>query len=156
MDTASLAKKLASLAQLDYDAMAGYEQAIKRIPDSDRTIRDELQAFHDDHRRHVDDLSAMIITLGQRAPEISKDIKGRLIEGMTAMMSMTGTSGALKGMQQNERLTNKRYGDSVQDPDFAAYTADLQALLRKNYQDEQRHLSAINAALEQLSVAGKK
>jgi demethoxyubiquinone hydroxylase (CLK1/Coq7/Cat5 family) len=52
MDTASLAKKLASLAQLDYDAMAGYEQAIKRIPDSDRTIRDELQAFHDDHRRN--------------------------------------------------------------------------------------------------------
>jgi hypothetical protein len=155
MDTKGLAKKLSSLMQLHFDAARAYEDAINKIDPNDQDIRANLTVFRDDHNRHIADLSKAVSALGEEPPKISRDIKGFLIEGMTSAMSAMGTNSALKAMQKNERLTNKTYSQAVSDPDFAGYPSDIRMLLQKNYDDEKRHLSYIEAALKAPAAAGR-
>lgn len=153
MDNKTLAKKLAALAQLDYDAMLAYEEAIKRIPAEDADVRNSLQRFHDDHYRHTSMLSEAVVAAGEIPPKFSRDIKGKLIEGMTALMSAVGTTAALKAMQQNEKLTNKSYAAAVADDDFPSYPASVQTVLQSNFGDEKRHLAYIETALQSQAAA---
>jgi demethoxyubiquinone hydroxylase (CLK1/Coq7/Cat5 family) len=70
-------------------------------------------------------------------------LKGYLIEGFTALRSMTGTEGALKAMRTNEKITNKNY-DKALSQDLPA---DVAAIVRRNRDDERRHLEYIETAL---------
>ena len=51
--------------------------------------------------------------LGGNPPKRSVDLKGLLLEGFTALRSVTGTEGALKAMQSNEKTTNKKYQEAL-------------------------------------------
>lgn len=132
---------LRALAQLDIDATYAYNQAIDAIDHPQ--IRARLIEFRADHERHITDLSACLRQLGAEPPERSRDFKGFLIEGFTAIRSMTGTEGALKAMQGNEETTNKAYREALS----AELPADVRALVQRNYEDEWRHLAYITAAL---------
>ena len=145
-------KTLSNLAQLDIDAVHAYEQAIERIDYA--PIRDELRKFQMDHQRHVRELSALIKQHGEKPPEFSRDFKGFLIEGFTALRSITGTEGALKAMQSNEETTTKHYSEAL-DSDLPL---EARALVERNYGDERRHLNYVKGALasrrwEQASTA---
>jgi uncharacterized protein (TIGR02284 family) len=141
MDKSEMAKNLSSLVQLDIDAFHAYEQAIKNIEAP--TIREQLIKFRDDHKRHVDDLSTEIRALGETPPEFSPDFKGYLISGFTSLRSITGTEGALKAMQTNEKLTNKNYDEAMTWP----LTSSAKAIVEKNYNDERTHLEYIETTL---------
>lgn len=131
------------LIQLDVDAVQAYEQALKKIDKSD--IYDRIESFKDDHQRHIDDLSTYLIDNGREVPKLSPDLKGLLIEGFTSIRSITGTDGALKAMESNEKLTNKKYKEAT---DWAV-DPDLRIIIMQNYEDERMHLAYIE---EQLSV----
>jgi uncharacterized protein (TIGR02284 family) len=141
MDVDATAKKLSSLAQLDIDAVHAYGQAIEQIDAP--AIREQLTRFREDHNRHIRELSEKIRELGKTPPEHSPDFKGFLIEGFTALRSMTGTEGALKAMQTNETLTNNRYEEATK----SDFRLDIKALVEKNYSDEKRHIQYIENAL---------
>jgi uncharacterized protein (TIGR02284 family) len=132
---------LESLMQLDFDAVQAYTQAIERI--DHRAVREQLTAFRADHQRHIADLSECIRRFGGEPPERKRDFKGFLIEGFTAIRSMTGTEGALKAMQGNEETTNKHYREALD----VAFPADVRALIERNYDDERRHLTYVDDAL---------
>jgi uncharacterized protein (TIGR02284 family) len=141
MNSQDVIDRLSSLMQLDIDAMHAYGQAVDNIKDP--AIKNELTMFRDDHERHIGDLALAINNLGGTPPERSRDFKGFLIEGFTALRSITGTEGALKAMQGNEELTNKKYGDAL-GLDLPPAIRDV---VERNYRDEQRHLAYINEAL---------
>jgi uncharacterized protein (TIGR02284 family) len=140
-----LIDRLSSLMQLDIDAVHAYGQAIDSIKDP--AIKNELIMFRDDHERHIGDLSLAISNLGGQPPERSRDFKGFLIEGFTALRSVTGTEGALKAMKGNEELTNKTYRDALD----LQLPPDIRDIVERNYRDEQRHLAYINRVLSNRS-----
>jgi len=133
---------LSSLIRLDIDAASAYSQAIDNIEPTE--IHRQMVRFRGDHDRHVAELSELVRALGGEPPERKKDFKGFLIEGMTAIRSMAGTVGALKAMRTNERLTHRLYERALADQSL---TENARALVRKNRDDEQRHLDYIEAIL---------
>lgn len=141
------AKNLISLTQLDIDAVYGYDKALKEV--EDQTIHSQLTTFRNDHKRHVDELSHAIKSFGENPPEFSLDFKGYITTGFTAVRSLSGTVGALKALESNEKLSNKMYSDALS----WDMPANVKALIEKNYADERRHLKYIQDRLEALVAA---
>jgi uncharacterized protein (TIGR02284 family) len=141
MKTPNIIEQLNELIQLDIDAVHAYQQAIDRIDVPG--IAEDLEGFKGDHERHIDELSAAVRRLGGEPPKRTRDFKGYLIEGFTALRSITGTEGALKAMRSNERTTNKKYDEALSEP----LPPDIAALVRRNRDDERRHLQYIENAL---------
>jgi uncharacterized protein (TIGR02284 family) len=141
MDNQEMAQKLGSLVQLDIDAIHAYKEAIEEIDVSE--IRQQLSSFQSDHSRHVQELSDLIRHLGETPPEFSRDFKGFLIQGFTALRSISGTEGALKAMRSNEKLTNSTY-DQARSWKLEPTAREL---VEKNYRDEQRHLQYIEETI---------
>jgi uncharacterized protein (TIGR02284 family) len=142
MDNQALIKNLVELAQLDIDAIRAYAQAIDNIDQP--TLHSEISSFKADHARHVNDLSAVIRRLGGEPPSFSPDLKGFLLEGFTAIRSLTGIEGALKAMRGNEKLTNHTYEKALS----WELPADIRLIIEKNFADEKRHLAYIEQAIE--------
>jgi uncharacterized protein (TIGR02284 family) len=137
--------RLNSLTQVDIDAYHAYGQAIEEIEGA--TVREQLLMFKEEHRTHYMNLSDVITKLGGAAPEFSKGFKGYLLEGFTAVRSMTGTKGALKAMQSNEQTTNKHYREALE----LELAPDIRDLLERHYSDEKRHLAYIEETLRKIS-----
>ncbi len=141
MNSKEVADRLRSLCQLDIDAIHAYNKAVEHISEMD--IKNAIVKFRDDHERHVKDLSDQIRSYGGNPPGFSKDFKGFMLQAFTSIRSVTGTEGALKAMQGGEKMTNKSYGDAVSQ-DFPPM---VMGLLKRNYEDEQRHLSYIEQCI---------
>ncbi len=141
MQNHELCRELCDLIQLDIDAVAAYETAIREVDTVG--IREQLESFKQDHERHITQLSAVVHQLGEKAPERKPDFKGFLIQGFTAIRSATGTEGALKAMKSNEELTNRTYHKAL------SYDLphDIKAIIQRNFSDEQRHLRSIEGWL---------
>lgn len=142
MELKETVKKLNSLVQLDIDAIHAYDQAISKIDVS--SLREDLIKFKADHQRHVRELSGLVRKNGGEPPEYSADFKGFLIQGFTALRSITGTEGALKAMKTNETLTTHTY-DSALSWDLPE---EAKEVVRRNCEDEHRHLRHIEQCIE--------
>ncbi len=142
MNNKEIADRLKSLCQLDIDAIHAYIKASNRIEHN--TIKNAVSQFQADHERHVKELSDMIRNYGEEPPEFSKDFKGFLLEAFASIRSITGTEGALKALRSGEQMTNKNYGNAVA-MDFPPL---VMVLLRRNFDDEQRHLNYVEQALK--------
>lgn len=141
MDAKETADKLKPLIQLDIDAVSAYNQAIDQVKESD--VREQLIEYRDDHERHIAVLSEVVQSYGESPPERSKDFKGFLIQGFTTLMGVGGTQAALQAMENNEKLTNKKYKEAT------GWDLDLQLkkIIAGNYDDEQKHLEYIQQKL---------
>lgn len=139
-----LAKRLGDLMHVDIDAVEAYNEAIERV--TAQELKSRLSAFRDDHQRHISELTEAIMDMGHRPPERKTDMKGKLIEGMTALRSSMGDEQALKAMRQNEMVTNHAYEDALEDH---TYPGAVQRILQAGLEDERRHLQWVE---QQLSV----
>lgn len=135
-------ERLNDLIKLDVDAIGAYQQAIAACHEN--VIKQRLTAFQEDHRRHVDDLTRLVRNHGGEPAAARPDVKGFFLAGMTAIRGATGTEGALKAMERNEKLTNKNYDEAARDPDLPG---DVRVLIQRNLADERRHLAFIQDAL---------
>ena len=140
MNQSQIIEKLNHLIQLDHDAVGAYEAAIDRI--DVESIRAQLRQFQNDHRRHITDLSAVVVRLGG-TPKERPDVKGFVLKGFTAVTSMMGNEAALRAMQGNEKLTNSSYSSALREN----WPPDIRSLVEQNYRDEQRHLAYIEDGL---------
>lgn len=142
MDDREIAKRLSDLCQLDIDAVHAYGKAIEHIDIPE--VRDQIIKFQNDHERHITDLSGIIRRLGHEPPEFSKDFKGFLLEGFTALRGVTGSEGALKALKSGEEMTNKKYSEARS----WEMPLDIVSVIQNNYEDEQRHLHYVNQAID--------
>jgi len=150
MKNQDVINKLSKLIQIDIDASEAYKQALQKI--NHAGIHTSICQFREDHLRHIDNLSAAIQELGGKIPDYKQDIKGYLIEGFTALRSVTGIEGALKAMQGNEKLTNRVYQEAVE----SDLPPHILQLVQQNYADEQRHLRYIEQVLQTKPWATKR
>ncbi|PKQ29443.1 MAG: ferritin [Actinobacteria bacterium HGW-Actinobacteria-10] len=141
MDRDDALEKLVDLVQLDIDAVEAYNEAIEKIDVED--VRARLSTYRDDHQRHVSEITEVIRMLGGEPPELETGMKGKLLEGMTALRSSMGTDSALKAMRMNEQLTNRTYEDAM-DWEVPPEAHDV---IRRGFEDERQHLAYIEQAL---------
>lgn len=141
-------KLLIDLCQLDIDAVEAYDKAIAHI--EDLTIKAKITQFKNDHEQHIADLSVLIANYGGEPPARTPDLKGLLITGFTALRSLTGTTGALKAMESNEKTTNREYQQALNNPNLPT---DIKVVLEKNLGDERTHLAYIEQALKVAAAA---
>ncbi len=132
--------KLRSLAQLDVDAVGAYDAAIARVREP--LVRERLNEFRVDHVRHVQDLNAFIQHFGGEPVDLRPDFKGAAMKGLTAMSSMMGTEATLLAMLGNEEFSNRAYELALQ----FEWSPEVRALIQKNRQDEERHITWIREA----------
>ena len=145
MEKDRLTKLLKTLIHLDIDAWHAYGQAIEHLKNN-AGIRDRLERYREDHRRHVEELSEQLKRLDVRPPDFSPDFKGYLLEGFTSLRSATGTQGALAAMKTNEELTNRKYRQALEEP----LPPDLRPLVEKSLKEEQEHLRYVVQKLDLL------
>ena len=151
MERKVVAEKLISLCKLDIDAILAYNHAIDGVEEPD--IRVNLEAFRDDHNRHVINLSTLILEYGGVPPTFERDFKGFFIEGMTATAAGIGTRAALLAMMGNETVTNSYYKSA----DALDFPPEVQLSIARYYDDEQRHLTYIKKVLkEKFGLASTK
>ena len=136
---------LTELRQLDFDAVQTYERALKHV-DDDLSVKADLLSFKLDHERHIVELDVVIAAHGGVPEELHRDVKGVLLEGMTALRSVTGTLGALKAMRTNEKHTNAKYDAAME----IALPRDVLLVIVTGLDDERRHLAAIEAHIDRL------
>jgi uncharacterized protein (TIGR02284 family) len=135
------------LIQLDVDASYAYSEAIKKIEEKD--IQQKLIDFQQDHERHIKELSVLVKGLGGEPVKPTRDFKGFVIEGMTALQSLIGTKGALKAMLTNEKITNKKYADALE---YTGFTQEARNLIQSNFNDEKRHLEYVKEKISELET----
>jgi rubrerythrin len=148
MDNEDVIKLLNELIQLDYDASKTYDEALEHVACTDSEVCIDLRAFRRDHVRHIAELSTMIENMGGTPIELSRDVKGLLLEGMTKLRSVTGTMGALKAMRMNEKLTNRSYEKAADNK----LPLGIRDVVAANFEDEQRHVAAIESHIVRLAA----
>jgi rubrerythrin len=126
---------LTALAQMDSEAAAAYETVAEVIDVAD--VQRHLQAFAQDHRRHVEKLGQLIQQLGGRPETAAPPPEDSTFVRLASALSSLGPSAALLSLVGNEQFTNATYETALE----LASDAETIALLERNFQDEQRHLS---------------
>lgn len=143
-----LVDRLNDLRQLDYDAIQTYDQALAHLDAEDEAIAADLEQCRLDHANHLTALARLIERHGGKPNELSRDLEGALLAGLTRVRSVTGAIGALKAMRMNEQLTNHRYDRALE----LALPDDVRSVVTLNRDDERRHLAAIYAHLDRLAA----
>ncbi len=138
------------LIELDYDAIEAYKAAIERL--SDASDRSELRRFHEDHERHVLDLTVVVRGMGGDAPE-SGDIKQILTTGRVVIGGLMGDRAVLHAMKSNEDATNLAYERAAARTDLPE---NVRELLEKNLLDERRHRAWFTARLEKQEATSQR
>jgi uncharacterized protein (TIGR02284 family) len=133
-------EELNELIRWDIDAIGAYTEAISAIKEP--PIRESLTRFREDHERHIDELSSIVRRL-DGTPPTATDLKGIARKTMTKVAGLMGTETVLKAMQNNERAIGSAYSRHL----TFDFPGDVLEVLKRNYQDEQRHLAYIDQAL---------
>lgn len=128
---------LATLLRLDADTLAAYRIAAHAC--THPLVRSALEAFRDDHARHI----ALLAPALGAAPG-ARRVRGWIMRSLTRLMSR-GTHSALTAMRGNETVCNRVYAEVLED---AALPDQLRALVIRCQADERRHLAWLEEALE--------
>lgn len=133
-------KALAALLELDYDAIEAYQLAIQKL--TNEAYKRKLGEFLEDHKRHVQELSALIASHGNLPPQ-GPDMKQHLLKGKVTAASLMGDRAILKAMQDNEIDTNTAYERLNQHQSKWQEAVDC---LKRGFEDEKRHKAWLEAA----------
>lgn len=132
---------LETLLESDIDALHAYDRLLQETPLA--SARAQISRCRAEHQRHADAWSALIRELGGAPPAITREWSGFYQADFAIARSQTGTEGALRAMQNNEKLTNALYALATE-WDLAAGPA---ALVGRYLEDERRHLHALQEIL---------
>lgn len=130
------------LVTLEYDAIEAYQQAIDRIGNAE--AKANFRQFQADHTRHISALSRLIASYGGK-PKESGDVKGAIIKGLTALRAMAGDEQAIKAIRSNEKHTTDTHQEALVARDLPE---DVRLVIQRNADDEARHLSWLDRAIE--------
>lgn len=145
-DDARLIAILNDLLQLEHDALPVYGLAIMGLSDPGRRAR--LEAFRDDHRRHVRELSDLIRARGGVPLHVPHLPTGLLKLGVQLTGLAGGDRAILLAFRANEWQSREKYARlAAGDPE-----ADVAEVLRRAAEDEARHYAWAAATLEEMGL----
>lgn len=127
-------KLIENVMLLEHDAIAAYDETIKRLETAE--YRAKVEEFRQDHLGHLDRLKSVADTHGVRPPS-EGDIKEMLTTGKVSMADLVGgDSAVLMAMSSNETDTVTAYRQALDNPDLPD---DMRSLVEDALSDEQRH-----------------
>ena len=134
-----------SLIELDYAAVAAYQEAIDHL--KDQTCREKLSEFKKDHERHIRELGALVIKMGGEPPT-GAGFKKVLTQGKVMIADLMGDKAILIAMRSNEDDTNAAYAAINKHPRITSEAIDI---LVRGLEDEKMHREWIVKTLEQMN-----
>jgi rubrerythrin len=131
-----------ALLTLEQDALAAYEQTIKRLENKEYARK--VAEFRDDHLEHVSALTKIANKIGVAIPDGS--VKSVLTKGKVVIADMVGSDSLiLTAMKTNEYDTVTAYENAVEK---LYLTPELRDVCEKGLSDERRHRDWMDAASE--------
>jgi uncharacterized protein (TIGR02284 family) len=134
---------LNELIVVEYDAVGAYEAAIHRV--HNQGLRRQLQAFRDDHERHIHELAGYVRDLGGQ-PANHGDLKRLFVKGKVLFGNVAGDGGIMAAMRSNEDDVHEIY-------ERASTTTGLpqhvRRLLIQHLSDERRHSGWVEDRVEE-------
>jgi len=143
MERTDLFKKLADLAQLDYDAVRVYDEALEHTTEAEITTA--FEHFRSDHKNHYEQLTEWIGKLGGEQPRLHVDVMGHAADWLTSIRSLRGTAGAVHAMRTAEKYHNSHYAKAAE---WDVDNEEVATMLRRFYNDERQHLEFVESHLK--------
>lgn len=129
----TITQLVTNLILLERDAIAACEATISRL--SDASLSQQVEAFRQDHMKHLEILNEIAAETGAEAPT-DGDLKQMLTTGKVALAGLMGDGAILKAMRTNEDDTVAAYERASDHP--SAIPKSL-AFFQKALADERRH-----------------
>ncbi len=140
LNSDEIVSELNDLIELDYDAIAAYKSAIKKL--EEQGLKNKLSEFLKDHQNHIANLSQHVREAGGE-PADGPDMMKILTTGKVAIAELGGDDAILKAMRINEEVTNKKYEHEA----AKNYPPDIKSTLDTNLADERRHRAWLETAI---------
>ena len=134
---------LNNLIQVDIDTYHTYTQAIQA---SGSAHTQTLIAFRDEYKRQIVTLSKIVIARGGVPPEFSRDFKGYMTSGYTAVKVKGGSHSIFQAMETNETLSNKYHNDALK----VDLPGDVREIIQAHLRAAKTHLDSIKRIKHQL------
>jgi ketosteroid isomerase-like protein/rubrerythrin len=139
--------ELNDLLQLDHDAVQAYTVAIDVV--RDESLRESLVEFRADHKRHIEELAALVRARGAVPTELPHPT-APLKLAVQALGAMPGDTSLLLAFKAVEGQVRDKYARFAARP----FPDDAADVIRRAAQDENRHYAWVEGALQKLG-AGK-
>ena len=104
-------RALVGLAHLDMDAYFAYNHALARLDNP--VMREHLRRMRSGHLEYVLALRTAIHVAGGVPPALTRDFRGLLLEGMTIVQTVSGTTGVLRAMCSIEEIVCRGYAETL-------------------------------------------
>lgn len=143
-DNEVIINKLNNLIELDHEAIAAYQQAVERLDNED--FCEAFALFRNDHNYHIEVLGTLVKTLHGRPPSSANTKKRAFAKGKEVRAGLAGDKAILEAMRSNEEQMNAAYAEALE---HFADSSEIQATLRRSYEDEKKHKAWIENALLQ-------
>lgn len=135
---------LNNLIQVDIDTYHTYTQAIQA---SNSEYTQTLIAFRDEYKRQIVTLSKIVIARGGVPPEFSRDFKGYMTAGYTAVKVRGGLHSIFQAMETNETLSCKYHEDALK----VDLPGDIREAIQVHLRAGKTHLDSIKRIKQQLA-----
>ncbi len=127
---------LNNLIQVDIDTYHTYTQVIQA---SNSAHTQTLMAFRDEYKRQIVTLSKIVIARGGVPPEFSRDFKGYMTSGYTAVKVKGGLHSIFQAMETNETLSCKYHNDALK----VDLPGDVRETIQAHLRAAKTHLDSI-------------
>ncbi|NUO62890.1 MAG: SnoaL-like domain-containing protein [Gemmatimonadaceae bacterium] len=145
-DTAGIIADLNDLLQLDHDAVEAYTVAIDRVR-SER-YRDALVQYRNDHKRHIEELAALVRARGGLPTELPHPT-GALKLVVQALGSAGNDATLLLAFKAVEGQARDKYRRFAAETD---YPEDVKSVIARAAEDETRHYAWVEQTLRELGA----
>ena len=142
---AALVTELNELLAIDYDAAAAYTLALNALDDPG--FQDAARRFKGDHERHIDDLTALILSYGG-TPLSDSHVPGAFKTVVQEAGVGVDDVALISTFKANETRARDRYRKAAS----RQHPADVQGVLIRAARDEQRHFDWIMRTMAELGV----
>jgi rubrerythrin len=143
----ALTAELNDLLRLDHDAVQAYTLAIKLL--QTKEYRKRIRRFRADHERHIDELHELIASHDGQPVDLPHLPTGAFKLAVQAVGRAAGDRGLLLAFKSNERQVRDKYMRAADE----RHPPDVDDVVRRAAQDEQKHYSWVLEALEDLGVS---
>ena len=142
---ANIIADLNDLLQLDHDAVEAYTLAIDLARDA--TIRDQLVAFRADHKRHIEELGALVRARGGLPTELPHPTGGLklTVQALGGLAGDTSLLLAFKAVEGQGRDKYRRFAKN-------SYPQEITETIAKAAADEEKHYTWVEKALSDRGV----